>query len=229
VLKPLGPFGSQLAQLTYGFARAGVDLIKDDHSLADQTSAPFAERVERCQEAVVRANDETGGNALYFPNVTSDPSEMMARAGAARRAGCRGVLVNALPAGLGAVGEIAATTGLAIMSHPALAGAFSGRITASRPKCCWESCSGSPERCRDLSQRRGAVYVLGGDLRGHQRALRAPLGPVAPAFPAPGGGIDAARVPQWIERYGADTIFLIGGSLYAQPDPIALQDRWSRR
>jgi len=46
--------------------RAGVDLIKDDHSLADQTSAPFAERVERCQEAVVRANDETGGNALYF-------------------------------------------------------------------------------------------------------------------------------------------------------------------
>jgi len=111
-------FGSQLAQLTYGFARAGVDLIKDDHSLADQTSAPFAERVERCQEAVVRANDETGGNALYFPNVTSDPSEMMARAGAARRAGCRGVLVNALPAGLGAVGEIAATTGLAIMSHP---------------------------------------------------------------------------------------------------------------
>jgi len=49
---------------------AGVDLIKDDHSLADQTSAPFAERVERCQEAVVRANGETGGNALYFPNVT---------------------------------------------------------------------------------------------------------------------------------------------------------------
>jgi len=44
---------------------------------------------------------------------------------------------------------------------------------------------------------------------------------VAPAFPAPGGGIDAARVPHWLERYGADTIFLIGGSLYAQPDPIA--------
>src|SRR5207244_9320761 len=84
----------------------------------------FGERLERCQEAVARANGETGGNTLYFPNVTSVASVMSDRAGAARRAGCRGVLVNALPAGLGAVGEIAATTGLAIMSHPALAGAF---------------------------------------------------------------------------------------------------------
>src|SRR4029077_21270861 len=73
---------------------------------------------------VVRANDETGGKALYFPDVTRDPSRMMEGPGAARRAGGRGVCVNALPAGLGAVGEIAATTGLAIMSHPALAGAF---------------------------------------------------------------------------------------------------------
>jgi len=55
--------------------------------------------------------------------------------------------------------------------------------------------------------------------------LRGPLGRVAPAFPAPGGGIDAARVPHWIERYGADTIFLIGASLYAQPDPIAAAGR----
>ena len=221
-LKPLGLSAPQLAQLTYGFARAGVDLIKDDHSLVDQTSAPFAERVERCQEAVVRANDETGGNALYFPNVTSDPSQMMERAGAARRAGCRGVLVNALPAGLGAVGEIAATTGLAIMSHPALAGAFFQADHGFAPELL----------LGELFRVAGSDAVIYPNVGGRftfsaatcaaiNARLRAPLGPVAPAFPAPGGGIDAARVPQWIERYGADTIFLIGGSLYAQPDPIA--------
>src|SRR5438094_3889154 len=48
--------------------------------------------------------------------------------------------------------------------------------------------------------------------------LRRPLGEVRPAFPVPAGGIDAARVPHWVERYGADTILLVGGSLYAQPD-----------
>src|SRR2546430_5988989 len=55
--------------------------------------------------------------------------------------------------------------------------------------------------------------------------LRRPLGPVAPAFPVPAGGIDAARVPHWIERYGPDTIFLLGSSLYAESDPAAAAQR----
>jgi hypothetical protein len=31
-----------------------------------------------------------------------------------------------------------------------------------------------------------------------------------------GGGIDAAKLESWIPRYGPDTIYLIGGSLYAR-------------
>ena len=48
--------------------------------------------------------------------------------------------------------------------------------------------------------------------------LRGQLGPLRRAFPVPGGGIDVRAVPQLIERYGTDVIFLIGGSLYAQAD-----------
>jgi ribulose-bisphosphate carboxylase large chain len=224
-LKPLGLSAPQLAQLAYGFARAGIDLIKDDHSLADQTTAPFRERVERCQEAVARANSETGGNALYFPNVTSVPSAMSERAGAARRAGCRGVVVNALPAGLGAVGAIAAT-GLAIMSHPSLAGAFFHSDHGIAPEVL----------LGDLFRVAGSDAVIYPNVGGRftfseatcaaiNARLRAPLGLVRPSFPVPAGGIDAARVPHWIERYGADTIFLIGGSLYAEPDPAAAATR----
>src|SRR5213592_2736351 len=79
-LKPLGLSPVQLAGVARGFARAGIDIIKDDHSLSDQPSAPFRERVARCQEAVAAANRETGGRALYFPNVTSAPLEMSERA-----------------------------------------------------------------------------------------------------------------------------------------------------
>ncbi len=225
-LKPLGLSAAQLAELAYRFARAGVDLIKDDHSLADQTSAPFRERVERCHEAVARANGETGGNALYFPNVTSSPPELLERAGMARNAGCRGVVVNALPAGLGAVGAIAAATGLAIMSHPSLAGAFFHPDHGIAPEVL----------LGDLFRVAGSDAVIypnvGGRFTFSERTcaaingrLRGPLGPVAPAFPVPAGGIDAARVPHWIERYGVDTIFLIGGSLYAQPDPTTAAAR----
>jgi len=225
-LKPLGLTAPQLAELAYGFARAGIDLIKDDHSLADQTTAPFRERVERCQEAVARANDATGGNALYFPNVTSGPVGMLERAGVARAAGCRGVVVNALPAGLGAVNAIAAATGLAIMSHPSLAGAFFQPAHGISP----EVLLGDLFRVAGSD---GVIYPNAGGRFTFSEAtcvainarLRGPLGPVSPSFPVPAGGIDAARVPHWIDRYGADTIFLIGGSLYAQADPTTAAER----
>ncbi|MGH7548505.1 MAG: hypothetical protein ACREMM_10055 [Gemmatimonadales bacterium] len=48
--------------------------------------------------------------------------------------------------------------------------------------------------------------------------LRRPLGSIRPSFTVRGGGIDAARVPHWVERYGSDTIFLLGGTQYAQQD-----------
>jgi ribulose 1,5-bisphosphate carboxylase large subunit-like protein len=48
--------------------------------------------------------------------------------------------------------------------------------------------------------------------------LRAPLGPTRPAFPVPGGGVDAKRIAHWIDVYGNDTMFLIGSSLLRAPD-----------
>lgn len=217
-LKPLGLSAAELAERAHLFALAGIDVIKDDHSLVDQRTAPFEERVERCQDAVARANRATGGNVLYFPNVTGGPSELFDRAAFARGAGCRGVIVNALPAGLGALRPLGAT-GLAVMSHPSLAGAFFHRGHGIAPEVL----------LGDLFRVAGSdavIYPNAGGRFTFSRAtcvainarLRRPLGPVAPAFPVPAGGIEASRVPDWIERYGADTIFLLGGSLYRQPD-----------
>lgn len=227
-LKPLGLSPVQLAGVARGFARAGIDIIKDDHSLSDQPSAPFRERLERCQEAVAGANRETGGRALYFPNVTGAPLDMSERAVLARRAGCHGVVVNALPAGLGAVRALTAEddAGLAIMSHPSLAGAFFHPHHGIAPAVL----------LGDLFRLVGSDAVIYPNVGGRftfsesvcdaiNARLRRPLGPVAPAFPVPAGGIDAARVPHWIERYGPDTIFLLGGSLYAESDPAAAAQR----
>jgi len=68
-LKPVGLSAQQLAELCYRFALGGIDIIKDDHNLADQPTAPFRERVARCQEAVSQANGETGGHSVYFPQL----------------------------------------------------------------------------------------------------------------------------------------------------------------
>jgi hypothetical protein len=36
-----------------------------------------------------------------------------------------------------------------------------------------------------------------------------------------GGGVDLARLTTWIPRYSVDTIWLVGGSLYARADLAA--------
>jgi len=47
------------------------------------------------------------------------------------------------------------------------------------------------------------------------------MGHLKTIFPAPGGGMSLARVPEMLETYGRDLIFLIGGGLFKHgPDLI---------
>ena len=218
-LKPPGLAPAELAERAYELAAGGVDLIKDDHGHADQEMAPFAERVARCQEAVARAHAETGSQTVYLPHLTGP--DVRGRAETAWRAGCEGALVTPLVVGLDTVAALAAAeTGLIVMAHPGLSGAF----TASRGR------GVAPEvLLGEVFRLAGADAVLypnaGGRFRVsvatclaiHQR-LRAPLDGIRPAFPALGGGIDPARLRHWSRRYGPDTIFLVGGGLYRQGD-----------
>ena len=72
----------------------------------------------------------------------------------------------------------------------------------------------------------GVIYVNAGgrfpvttdDCVEINRRLLEPLGNKRPAMPVPGGGLDVDSVDGWIDRYGTDLMFLIGSSLYAQPD-----------
>ncbi|NIR37808.1 MAG: ribulose 1,5-bisphosphate carboxylase, partial [Actinobacteria bacterium] len=59
-IKPVGLTPADLAGLASTFTRAGVDVIKDDHGLVDQPSAPFAERVRAVARAVTEANEAAG-------------------------------------------------------------------------------------------------------------------------------------------------------------------------
>jgi ribulose-bisphosphate carboxylase large chain len=90
-LKPMGLSAADLADLAYQFALGGIDIIKDDHGLADQVFSPYNERVERCVAAVERANRETGRRSIYMPNVTAPADKLMERAllpGRRAPAGC---------------------------------------------------------------------------------------------------------------------------------------------
>lgn len=217
--KPLGLAPGELADVCHAFAAGGIDIVKDDHGLADQEMAPFAARVRRCQAAVEAANARSGGTALYFPHISASGADLGARLELARSLGCKGVLLSPLLLGLDTVREVAATSGLAILAHPALAGAFFARSHGIAPDVLLG-------RLFRLVGSDGVIYPNVGGRFPFTRAtcdainarLREPWGEIRPAFPVPAGGIDIARVPHWIGEYGTDTMFLIGASLYAHRD-----------
>lgn len=219
-LKPVGLSPAEIVAQAQALARAGIDVIKDDHSLANQRSAPFEARVEAVAAAVAEVNRETGGRTAYYPNVTGPVEGIVSRAEFARDAGCGGVLLSPGLVGLDALRLLAeAGPGLPIMSHPSRADVGPERRTGVSPELHF----GLLHR---LAGADCVVYVNAGGrfawsvdtCRAVNARLRAPLGPIAPALPVPAGGVDRARASHWFTTYGPDTMLLIGGSLMLEAD-----------
>lgn len=221
-LKPMGLRPQALASLCETFARAGLDVIKDDHGLADHPFCPFEARVEACLRAVENAARETGRRALYVPSLTGTPDTVMRQLGFARRAGAEMAMISPMLVGLPLLHQLASLTdGLPIMAHPAFAGAL--RIA-------------EPALLGKLFRWYGADTVIfphaGGRFsyseatcRAIASALRSPLPRVRPAAPAPAGGIRVERVGELVEFYGPDCILLVGGSLYQAGDALFARTR----
>lgn len=216
-LKPMGLDADELADIAHAFALGGVDIIKDDHGLANQPAAPFHERLSACQRAVQAANEATGGRSLYFPNVTAARGVMEKRLDLAAEAGCDGVLLCPMLTGLDTMAWIREQYGMAIMAHPSLTGSYFRPEHGIRP----ELLIGEIFRIAGAD---ASIYPNVGGRFGFtattcqaiNQRLRAPLGDLRPALPTVGGGVNVADIGHWLDRYGSDTIFLIGGSLYAQ-------------
>lgn len=217
--KPVGLSARALADRCAALARGGIDVVKDDHGIADQETARFAERVERCQDAVSRANAATGHRTLYFPNVTAPVDEVPERVDVARRLGCRGVLVSPFLTGLDTLRWLAEHSGVALLAHPTFAGGF------AQPGHGIDGTWLFGTLLRLLGSDGVILINAGGRFpvpedqalttahRLRDRALPSP-----PAIPVLGGGVSVAEIPRWVDRFGADVMFLVGGSLYAQGD-----------
>ncbi len=211
--------------MAYRFALGGIDLIKDDHGLTNQTFSRFEERLARCTEAVAKANRQTGMKSLYLPNVTASPAEMIRRGRLARQAGAGGLLVCPGICGLDAMRAVADddATRLPIMAHPAFQGSFVVRPEegfshgllfgliarlAGADATIFPNFGGrfsfSREQCCEIAA-----------------ASEAPLGALRPIFPAPAGGLSLARVPEVQQVYGRELVILVGGGLFKHgPDLI---------
>jgi ribulose-bisphosphate carboxylase large chain len=219
-LKPIGSTVGALATLTRTVAGAGIDLVKDDHGWADQTSAPFDARVTACQAAVDEANAwrRDGGRTLYLPSLSGHHGQMQRQIEFARQRGVQGFLVAPLVCGVATFNALAREhRDCVFMAHPALAGA--GALAP-------------PMLLGTLLRAFGADAVIFPNHGGRfsyapqtcqeiAAAARRPLAGIRPALPVPAGGMSVERVPEILRDYGTDTVLLIGGSLLIARDQLA--------
>ena len=208
--KPQGLPVSELARLCRTFALAGVDIIKDDHGIADQSYSPFLERVNACQAAVLDASLEAGKPSFYAPNLIGAPRALRERARIARDLGIRVVLVAPMLIGLPAFADLVDEfPEFVYLAHPSFGGA-----TRIDPTLVFG-------KLFRLFGADAVIFVNFGGRFAYSReqslaiaaALRAPWGDVKPAMPVPAGGMLVERVPELLDDYGRDSMLLIGGNL----------------
>ena len=216
-LKPMGSDSKTLAEMARTLALAGFDLIKDDHSLANQPWSMWRERVELVSRAVKDANEITGKNCAYAPSLNLPFDQIHEAAHTAKALGAGSLLALPGITGFDSMRTLAEddSIGLPIQAHPALLGSYTSSPTngiahgllfgtfarlAGADITIFPNTGGrfsfTPAQCREI-------------LDHSQR----PLGHLKPIWVAPAGGMTLEKIPEILQAYGKDCALLIGGAL----------------
>lgn len=217
-LKPMGLSPDELAGHATTLVEAGFDVIKDDHGLANQPWAPWAERIKVVSDTVRRVAQQTGHRTIYMPTLNVPADRMLEAAHQAKQAGAGGLLVLPGLSGFDAMRVLASDDSLSmpIMSHPSFLGShvvnegqgishglLIGMINrlAGADLAIFPNYGGrfsfSPDQCRDIQVR-----------------CSQELGAIRAAWPSPGGGMTLDRIEEMLSFYGNDVTLLIGGALH---------------
>lgn len=229
VIKPQGSSAARLAELCYITARAGADIVKEDHGLANQDAAPFRERVAQCAASVTRANAERTdagdtSRALYFANIGGHGDQVRELAMYAQDQGAGGVLIIPGLLGFDAINRLAQDPDftLPIMAHPSHLGPY-----VLSPDTGYDHGVLFGQMMRlagaDISVFPNHGGRFGFSLEECARIVdgcRGTLGHGRPILPSPGGGMSLDRLPDMRALYGDDCVYLLGGSLLRFGDQI---------
>jgi ribulose-bisphosphate carboxylase large chain len=217
-VKPQGVSPARLAELAAGFARGGIDFVKDDHGLAEQGYSPFADRVAACAAAVHGAAQTTGHATRYVPSLSGDLDRMRRQIEAARAVGIDTVMISPMLAGWATFQTLVRTyPDFAFFAHPTMGGA--ARIAPQLLIGKLFRLLGAdavifPNHGGRFGYTADTCRALAGQARAEWDGIR-------PSVPVPAGGMTLDRVPEMLDFYGPDAMLLIGGSLLAARDRLS--------
>ena len=209
------------AEVGYEAWMGGLDLLKDDENLTDQSFNDFEDRVVESFAARDRAEEETGETKEYLVNVTAESDEMLRRAEFVHEHGGSFVMVDVITAGWAGVQTVrnfCEQKGMAIHAHRAMHAAMD-RVPSHGV---------SMRALAQFSRLVGVDHIHTGtaglgkleneDTLGINEWLQSDLYGLNPVLPTASGGLHPGLVPQLIEAIGAEICIQAGGGVHGHPD-----------
>ena len=222
IIKPkVGLNPKDTAQVAYEAALGGLDLIKDDETLTNQSFCPLFERLEAVMDALDRAKDETGKQVLYAVNVTTGGDKIVELAHKAVSAGANMLMVDVLTAGFSAIQALAEDSAINVPIH--VHRTMHGALTrnphhgiAMRPIAkLVRSAGGDQLHTGSVSGKMGSKA---GEVIADNMEITKPLSDLKPVFPVSSGGLHPGKVAAEISKLGTDIVLQAGGGIHGHPE-----------
>ena len=220
IVKPkvgLDPIGT--AEVAAAAVRGGLDLVKDDETLTNQSFCPLIPRLEAVMNHLDKVEKETGKKAFYAVNVTTGADEILERAESAVDHGANMVMVDVLTAGFSALEVLSRHVNVPIHVHRTMHGAFTrdkahgiSMLVISK----LVRMTGGTNLHTGSYMGKMARETLENDLS--RDALREEWYGLKRVFPVASGGIYPAKVHGNLDGYGVDCIVQAGGGVHGHPD-----------
>ncbi|MDD1740491.1 MAG: RuBisCO large subunit C-terminal-like domain-containing protein [Methanothrix sp.] len=220
IVKPkvgLDPAGT--AEVAAAAVRGGLDLVKDDETLTDQSFCPLISRLEAVMAALDKVERETGKKAFYALNVTAGADIILERAEQAVDHGANMVMIDVLTAGFSALEQLSKSLKVPVHVHRTMHGAF------TRDKGHGISMlfiSKLVRMCGGTNLHTGSYMgKMAGETEENdlsRDALRKDWHGYKKVFPVASGGIYPSKVYGNLDGYGIDCIVQAGGGVHGHPD-----------
>ncbi|RQW78601.1 MAG: ribulose 1,5-bisphosphate carboxylase [Methanothrix sp.] len=220
IVKPkvgLNPKGT--AAVASAAVRGGLDLVKDDETLTDQSFCRLIPRLEAVMDSLDKVEKETGKKAFYAVNVTTGADQILERAEEAVDHGANMVMIDVLTSGFSALEVLSRNINVPIHVHRTMHGAF------TRDKAHGISMLVISKLVRMTGGTNLHTGSYMGKMAGETEendlcrdALREEWHGLKRVFPVASGGIYPAKVHGNLDGYGIDCIVQAGGGVHGHPD-----------
>jgi 2,3-diketo-5-methylthiopentyl-1-phosphate enolase len=219
-----GVIGRNLEYLTNQLeaqALGGVDIVKDDEILFENSLTPFKERILAGKKVLANTFEQTGHRTLYAVNLTGKTFQLKEKARKAAELGADLLLFNVFSYGMDVLQELREDDeiGLPIMAHPAVSGSF---LSSDDYGFSYSLILGK------LLRYAGADLSLfpspyGSVALEKEKAISIKLELLKEdpyhqtAFPVPSAGIHPGLVPLLINDFGLNSVINAGGGVHGHP------------